>query len=282
MSYVLLSIIAGTSIGLSDYFSKLAGKNFSSLTIVLTSSLFVLGFALAVAGGQIQLPIAGSFWSFTALVVSLEIMAFWFFILGLKNTELSLATISLGLQPVFGAVLSLLIVGEKLSLAGSLGILIVLAGCVLSNYKQNLNFKTLAVWPLTALVAAMFLWPLTYTLDKYSLGEVAPEQWLIAKGIIKTLVIGVLFIFTKPNLKIFWSNKTWHLIAIGLLSRIFLVGLTNALKTGPVGYVLALTQIQVLVGVFLGLAVLKESGFWQKSAACGLVILGAGLIYLFP
>ncbi|MGM8364556.1 DMT family transporter [Virgibacillus sp. W0181] len=72
---------------------------------------------------------------FTGILASALCFTVWFVILGL--VDMVTATISMMLVPVFGLVLSIVLLGEKLTVSVSIGSILIISGIMIANVKKR-------------------------------------------------------------------------------------------------------------------------------------------------
>ena len=169
--------------------------------------------------------------------------------------------------PLFVAVAGALFLGDPLTLAGVVGILVVLMGVYILHLK-SLRLTSL-LEPLHSFKGPAFGFALiaaigttAYSLsDKVAVTRVDPILYDFWLEIAITIALASIVLQKRG-----WSNlasewvSTWKQITLsGTLMRggylLFLVAMTLA----PVGYLLSLKQISVVIGALLGVTLLGES-----------------------
>jgi len=140
---VLLMLMAVFgAVGHSVYVRKLV-DHYNTFTIVTYQNAFGLTYFIplfmftdAVQFFQSTHSLA-SFWPLVKLAVFASIMAFLFFVNSIKNLGMAKTNVFVNLIPVFTALLSFLILGERFGLLKLAGIGVVIAGLVFSQYSHT-------------------------------------------------------------------------------------------------------------------------------------------------
>ena len=134
----LILMFGGLCWALYNFVMRLVMGTYSTLTITTWQTLFgALGFIPFVMyeGLPQSMPSATTWASLAYLVIGCTIVGFMLYNWGLEDLEPSTATSLSNLIPVFGLVLSALILGEQISFQQMIGGAIVVIGIVLSTQQ---------------------------------------------------------------------------------------------------------------------------------------------------
>ena len=184
------------------------------------------------------------------------------------------ATILQYLNPVFTAILALIILKEKIQrstivciLLSVLGLIVMVKQGLFFDYSSSLpwfNVTIALVGALGSAIAYVIVRKLTITEDSSVIIFYFP---LIA------LPISVILMwnnFVMPNIE-----ALILLIFVGLFTQVGQLGLTNAMKTESAGKATAYSYIQVIFSISLGFIIFQEvPSFWTLLGG-GLIISGA-------
>ncbi|MEO7456754.1 MAG: EamA family transporter [Gemmatimonadaceae bacterium] len=75
-----------------------------------------------------------------------------------------------------------------------------------------------------------------------------------------------------------WREKKWPIIQVGVLNTVSYLLVLIALRSGTSSYVLALRQLSIGIGVFLGWRLLREDLALPKRVGVGLLVAGCLLV----
>ncbi len=192
----------------------------------------------------------------------------------------------LALTPVFLIVTSELIVGEKVSLQGIAGIILMAAGSYslnLHRIREDLFAPFRAIWRekgSVMMVAVAFIYSFTSALGKLAIEHSSP----IFFGAIYFFLLTIFFTpvalaknrkalrFTKGDLKV--------LVPIGFTFGMMIIFHMIAMSMAPVAYMISIKRTSLLFGMLYGFILFREGRIVQKSAGALLMMAGFVLIVL--
>jgi len=187
--------------------------------------------------------------------------------------------IARGCAPVFVAILSLIILKEKISWQGTCGIIIVSSGLLLltaEHYKKKFNLYVLKISIFIALLISI------YTL--FDSAGIRSTQNSISYIVWIFFLEGWVtfgYVFLRKKIEIHKIKKREYvLISLGsLMSFIAYSIVLSAFKYLPTGYVASLRESSIIMASLLGLFFLKEKvSFIRLLSAC-IFFIGVVLIY---
>lgn len=153
MDWLTLSFVCAISMASADAATKYWLSDHSARELVLVrfgySAIILAPLLLILPWPQLPAP----FWAWVGCMVPLEILAMWLYMQAIRDTPLYLTLPYLAFTPVLVAVTGYLLLGERLSAVGWIGILLVVVGAYLLNANSSTR---LAVWfePLRAIAYA--------------------------------------------------------------------------------------------------------------------------------
>jgi uncharacterized membrane protein len=188
--------------------------------------------------------------------------------------------------PLFVAVTSAIFLGDPLSTAGLVGILLVLAGVYILHLK-SLRLSSL-LEPLRSFKGPAFGFALiaavgttVYSLsDKAAVTRVDPILYNLWLEVAISLFLAPIVLRSRGwgNIQTEWRN-TWRRITIaGALMRGGYLLVLVAMTLAPVGYLLAFRQISVVLGALLGLTLLGEGYGAPRTFGSAIIFAGVYLI----
>ena len=179
-SWVLLSLIAAFTLATSDALTKKALASHNEYIVAWLRLVFSLPLLLILF---LFIPVPNldkEFYAAFALSLPLEIVSIILYIKALRLSPLSLTLPFLALTPVFLIFISYIILGERVSFAGSVGILFIAAG----SYTLNISkIKEGIFEPLRAItkergsvfmIGVALIYSLTSSLGKLAIKHSSP------------------------------------------------------------------------------------------------------------
>lgn len=200
-------------------------------------------------------------WLFMAGTGMLHITYFTLLAAGYRKGDLSVVyPLARGTGPMLATVGAVLLLDERPSLLGLLGILCIGLGVLLfSGGLQNLRDPQARVGILYALAIGVII--AIYTLwDKYAMSVllISPLLYEWVADLWRT-------VFLSPYARRNWDavRREWQLhrkeaFGVGILSPLAYILVLTALRVGPVSYIAALREISILIGAVMGTVLLAE------------------------
>ena len=230
-------------------------------------------------------------WSGWLFVGATGVIHFFYFILlggAYERGDLSLVyPLSRGSAPILVPLGALIFIGEKLSVGGVLGIMLVVGGiyCV---HLPGFGRRALAA-PFTALRGKAALWAIltgvaiaAYSLvDKIGVSLVHPVTYIYLMHVLTWLLLAPFVLGSRRTRLV----REWRLNRVPILAGgIMVLGsyllILIAFQFAKVSYVVAMREISVLFSVLFGVGGLKEQHGWPKTAGALLIAGGVVLVGL--
>lgn len=236
------------------------------------------------------------FWS-----VSLNVLAYFFLYKALDSADLSYLMPFMVLTSIFVIIPPFLLLGEIPSVVGFLGILTIVCGAILMEYRKKSKLIARAEEKIQKIknnrkgfvyfVITAICWTITPTTFKIAIVESSP---LVASFII-VLFIGLSFFFlvilfremSKIKEKFYFNKKEKMVLLIaliiaGIVIAVQQVSMNTALKLSDVSYVMAVKRTMPFFAFMIGYLYFKErEHIKRKLIATALMVAGAILIVLF-
>lgn len=290
MQWFYLALLSAITLALADTLTKKYFRNYSGLEILASRFLIITILLLPIAlyNGMPSYEI--DFWFYMALVIPLELLAMWLYMIAIRDSPLYLTLPYMAFTPVFNILTGFLILGEQVSLQGFTGIFIVVCGAYLLNidFKQGLNLRRI-VAPFRAiaqqrgsllmlLVASIY--SITSVLGKKALLFTNPQTFgTFYYSIIGVLLLSVLLITRPAVIKRSLQNIKPALL-IGILLSIMVVTHFMAIISVEVAYMITVKRLNMLFGVIFAAMLLQESVSRQHLFAILLMLTGTALILI--
>jgi drug/metabolite transporter (DMT)-like permease len=284
-SWVLLSLISAFSLATSDAFVKKSLQRGDEYLVALSRLLFTLPLLFILLVTPVPALDKTCYWAFfTAL--PLELFTIVLYTRALKLSPMSLTLPFLSLTPLSLILISYLLLGEKVSLRGAIGIFLIAAGSYVLNIGkvrkglfEPFRVITKEKGPLL-MIAVALLYGITSALGKmaiehssalffaatYSLGiciTFAPLAVLRGKGNLRTVTSG-------GNLR--------NLVLSGLFNAVMMITHMLAMKLTNVAYMISVKRTSLLIGVLYGHLFFKEEKVGERMS--GAVLMFAGFVLI--
>lgn len=236
------------------------------------------------------------FWEMMALYAGLNIIAYWFMYRALNLAEfnhlmpfMALVSISVIIPPIF-------VLGEIPTAASFFGIILIVAGAIIMNYKKSRSGKAVndqqrknnRKGTLYFIITAI-CFTFTTTLAKVTI----LESSVLFSSLIVHLLIGagfllILIIFrefgkikeavAKPELR----PLLLGMIIVGIIIFVENGAVNTALGMAPIASVMAMKRIMPLFAFLIGLFYFKErSDLKRKIVATAFMVAGAVFVTIF-
>lgn len=201
-------------------------------------------------------------------------------------SEVSVAIPMVAFTPLFLLATGYLMLGEVPSKAGFVGVILIVAGSYILNYKEKKNgllkpFRALVKNDGSKLMlGAAFIWSITANLDKIAIKNSSPVFFAMAESFLIALFI---FPFARKGLRkqrrAIWEEK-YHLSLMGVLSALILVFQMLAVSQTLVVYVNSIKRLSIPITIILGGIIFKEKEIGQKFAGGVIMVVGVLLLTL--
>lgn len=261
----------------------------------------VFAWSLLIAGSVVLAPLgAVLFWLYPVppdgywfVLATVILHVFYFAMLGrgYSRGDLSLVyPIARGIGPMLVPVLAVLFLGERVALPAALGIALIIAGIyivswwgrfrqVLSDPFALLRDGGVVYAVLTGLIIT------AYTLvDKQGVAHIQPFLYMylqtIGAGI--GLAPWVLLQYRWGPVQREWRENFWPIVLAGILVFTAYGMVLTAFSISPVSYISPAREVGIVVGVLMGVLILKEPFGGGRLLGSAFIVAGLTLIALSP
>jgi len=243
----------------------------------------------AVAGALLYLPITaalGQFqqvqwtWLTVAFLVGSGVLQTLYFITlqrGYKVGDLSLVyPLARGTGPLFATLGAVLLLGERPTLLGLAGALLVIGGVFAISRTAavasgSVRLSAVGYGLLTGLfIAGYTLW------DKFAVSHLLlpPVLYDTFSVAIRALLLTPIGVRRWPEVVNLWQHHKWEMIGVGFLSEFAYILVLIAMQTTPVSYVAPMREISIVIATVMGAVLLKEGRLRQRLPAAAAILVG--------
>jgi len=204
----------------------------------------------------------------------------------LEISPMSATVPFLALTPLPAILIEFFVLGNKPTIYGFIGIIIVVIGGYMLNESEKQHgflepIKAIGKekGSIYAIITA-FIFALGGILDKYMIGIEGASQYLLLWTIICTIISTLFLIGTKkPTRIIDKSNLKWTVL-LGLLSFITNISYNFATAITNASYALAIKRTSAIFSVLIGWWIFKELKIRERMIGTMIMVLGVAMIAL--
>jgi drug/metabolite transporter (DMT)-like permease len=284
--WIIYSLLTALSLATSDALTKRALESKNEYFIAWARLLFAIPFFLLCLIMVKVPPLDRTFWAATFTALPLEIIALILYTRALKVSPISVTMPFLALTPVFLMVTSYLIVGERVTFYGGIGIAFMAAG----SYALNLHKMRYAVLEpvraifrekgsvLIIIVAAIY--SITASLGKLAIEHSSPVFFGSFYFVLVTLFFTpIAYAKTDGKLR-FAAKDVPALVPIGATFALMIIFHMAAMSLSNVAYMIAIKRTSLLFSVLYGHFLFKEEKIAEKVLGAFIMLTGFVLIVL--
>jgi len=239
----------------------------------------------------LRFPVEGSGWWFVLGTSILHIFYFLFLGRGYSHADLSIVyPIARGMGPALVPILGVLVLDEQVSPPAIAGIVAVVLG-IFTIYWWG-RFRQILGDPLKLLKEPGTRYALltggliaTYSIwDKVGVSYVTPflYMYLMSVGTAIGTAPYLLRIHGRSVLRLEWQGNAVSIVGVALLTLVAYGLVLTAFQFSRVSYISPAREVGIVVGVLLGILVLKEPFGRGRLFGSGLIALGLILIAVAP
>jgi drug/metabolite transporter (DMT)-like permease len=285
-TWVLLALISAFTLATSDALTKKALARSNEYLVAWFRILFSIPLLLLI---WIFIPMPKldiEFYKAFAFALPLEIIAIIFYIKALRISPLSLTLPFLSLTPAFLILISYLILGEKVSFQGAIGIIFITVG----SYTLNLHEMRKGIFePFRAItkekgsvlmISVALIYSVTSSLGKKAIEHSSPLFFGITYFIAVTIVFAPIALWLgKDELKSFISEKQFKgLILPGLFYSVMIASHMIAMSLAKVAYMISVKRISLIMGGVYGYILFNEKNIRERLLGAVLMLIGFVMI----
>jgi len=289
-TWVFLALISAFTLATSDALTKKA--------LAQTNEYLVAWFRLL-----FSIPLLLLFWIFVpvpkldmqfykafAFALPLEIIALVLYIKALRISPLSLTLPFLSLTPVFLILSSYLILGERVSFQGSIGIIFITAG----GYTLNLHELRRGIFePFKAItrekgsilmIGVALIYSITSSLGKMAIEHSSALFFGITYFIAVTVIFAPIALWMgRTEKKIFISDKQFKgMMLPGIFYSIMIISHMVAISLTKVAYMISVKRTSLMIGIIYGYLLFKEKNIRERISGAVLMFIGFVMIVTAP
>ena len=284
--WVVLSLISAFSLATSDALAKKSLQENDEYLVAWFRLIFTLPLLLFVMVFTPVPALDSDFYKAFIIALPLEVVTVILYIKALKLSPLSLTLPFLSLTPFFLILNSYLILGEKVSFPGAVGILLIVFGSYLLNIAEADKgiFEPLKAIKREKGSVLMICVALIYSFTS-SFGKIAIEHSSsLFFGITYFIALNIVFvpiglIKGRRGLGIFLrEGKFKSVILPGFFYALMVITHMTAMKLTKVAYMISVKRASLLIGIIYGYLFFREQNIRSRLAGALLMFIGFLLV----
>ncbi len=281
--WIWLTLISAFSLATSDALTKRVLSRENEFVVAWLRLVFSLPL-LVVIFPFIRIPETDRvFWLAFFSAIPLEITALIFYIKALRLSPMSLTLPFLSLTPLFLIFTSRILIGERVSLEGAIGILLIVIGSYtlnLSTIRKGLLEPVRAIFRERGsvyMIVVAFIYSITSTLGKIGVEHSSPVFFGTTYFFAVTVALSpIVYIKSRRNLadKL---RQDWKVVLLpGGFFGLMILTHMFAIELAKVSYMISLKRTSLLIGSLYGFLFFGEKNILQRLL--GAVFMFAGLV----
>ena len=288
--WALLALTSAFTLATSDAFTKKALASHDEYIVAWLRLVFSLPL-LVVSFLFIPVPeLDSNFYAAFLLAVPLEILSIVLYIKALRLSPLSLTLPFLALTPVFLIFVSYLILGEKVSLWGGMGIFLIASG----GYTLNIQkIKAGIGEPLRAItkekgsimmIGVALIYSVTGPLGKMAIEHSSPLFFGTTYFIVLTLLFTPIALYKgrryyqRPKGRKIRREAVLSSFLPGIFYSFMVASHMVAISLANVAYVISVKRISIIIGVLFGYLFFNEKNIRERLLGATLMFIGFVII----
>jgi drug/metabolite transporter (DMT)-like permease len=288
MHWVILSLASAFFLATSDALAKKAVTGENEYLVAWFRLVFTLP-VLIPALFLVPVPALDTeFYKAFFIALPVELITIILYIKALKASPLSLTLPFLALTPVFLIAVSYLLLGEAVSLAGGIGILLIASG----SYVLNLEEMKKGVFePFKAIfrekgsllmIAVALLYSITSSMGKMAIEHSSPVFF----GSTYFLALNIAYVpiglyMGRKDMKAFFRQKKYTTLLLpGLFYGLMIITHMEAIEMTKVAYMISVKRTSLLMGVLYGYILFREEHIRGRFFGAGLMFAGFVLVVM--
>jgi drug/metabolite transporter (DMT)-like permease len=194
-----------------------------------------------------------------------------------KYIEVSVLTLIAKIAPIITFFLSVILLGEKLTLSKIVAALFIFGGVILATYKKDKFHLTKGIgYGFLIAILLGFAW----TIDKRASSYYPLPIWAFLGFMVPNIFVIPFPTLTLKDIRIEWNRLTWRVVVLALFAAFGYYFLIKAFSVGDASNVILITSCGTIANVLLGIILLREcTDIKRKILATVFVIAGQFFLY---
>ncbi len=244
---------------------------------------------LIISLGFIEFPeLDRTFWAAVLIALPLEIAAIILYTKALKLSPISLTVPFLALTPLFLILVSYLLLGEKISLIGGIGIFLLAAGSYMLNIHKAWKSPLEPVKAIfrergsIMMIIVAFIFSITSSLGKMAIEHSSPIFFGGFYFILVTIFFTPIAIRKSKGMLSVTRKDLIPFLSIGVTFALMIIFHMLAISLTNVAYMISVKRMSVFFSILYGYFIFKEEKISERTLGSVVMFIGFLLIVLNP
>ena len=284
--WIIYALLTAILLATSDALTKRALASRDEYFVAWARLLFALP-VFFISLLLIEIPhLNKDFWIATLIALPFEIVAMILYTKALKISPISLTMPFLALTPLFLILVSYFILGEKVSITGGAGILLIASGSYTLNIhkaRHSLMEPVKAVFRekgSVMMIAVALLYSLTSSLGKMAITNSSPFFFGSFYFILMTILFTPIALNKNKGRPGITRKDIFPLAAIGFTYSLMIVFHMLAMSLAKVAYMISVKRMSLLFSILYGHLLFKEEKIAERAIGGILMFVGFVLVIL--
>jgi len=286
MEWVILSLTSAFFLATSDALAKKALHDQNEYLVAWFRLLFAVPALVLMLFFMPWPELDREFYRAFLLALPIELITIVLYIKALKSSPLSLTMPFLALTPVFLIAVSFILLGEKVSLLGGIGIFLIAAGSYLLNIHE---VRRGLLGPCRAIgkdrgslfmIGVALLYSITSSLGKIAIEHSSPLFFAAVYFLaLNAAFVPIALFMGRRDLGSFLQEKRYRsLVAPGICYSIMIMAHMTAMKLTKVAYMVSIKRTSLLMAVLYGYFLFNEKNIGSRFLGAALMFAGFVLV----
>ncbi len=285
-TWVILSLVSAFSLATSDALVKKSTEDSNEYVVAWLRLIFTLPLLLIFLPFIPFPELDRDFYTAFFLALPVEVITIVLYAKALKASPMSLTLPFLSITPVILILISYLILGEKVSLWGGAGIILITCGSYILNLKE---VRKGVLEPFRAIrrekgsvlmIIVAILYSFTSSLGKMAIEHSSPLFFGITYYIALSMLLTPAGLWMgKGHIKVFASEGKYKTMMMsGFFNAAMVATHMEAMKLTKVAYMISVKRVSMLIAILYGYLIFKERGIKVRAVGAVLMLIGFFLV----
>ncbi len=284
MIWYFITLFSGFAFATADTLSKKEAKYTPAIVLAWVREAYALPFIVPLLF-FIEIPeLDKMFWIAIAICVFMDFITTILYMRAIQIAPLSLTIPYMGLTPIFSIFISMIVLGESVTIIGLIGIVFISIGTYIlqiDKAKYGLFAPIIAIFQNRGslyMLIVSFCYAITANVGKVAIQHSSP--------IFMAIVYFVLLAFAFTPFVIFHSrgsrqNMFSHIkgkLGIGFFMAAMAISHFMAISMVNVAYMISIKRLSILFAIIYGILIFGEKNIRERITGGIIIIIGAAFI----
>ncbi|MBN2601848.1 MAG: DMT family transporter [Candidatus Marinimicrobia bacterium] len=282
--WYLISILSGFFFASADALSKKESQRTPAIILAWVREFYALPFLLLLLF-FIRIPeLQPGFWQAMIICVAIDLITTFLYMRAIQIAPLSLTVPYLGLSPIFLLLIPTIVLGERLTGIGIVGVILVSIGTYtlqIDRVKYGLFEPWLAIFKNRGslyMFCVAILYSVTATYGKVAIMKSSPLFMTIIYFSLLAIGFTLIVLFTERKQYRTLYEYPVQKLGIGLAMALMAITHFTAIGMIQVAYMISIKRLSLLFAIVYGALLFKETNLKERLLGGLFIIAGAAFI----